>query len=127
MVMKSLLAFFFRFIYLKRRSSKESSSYLLIESNVVEKIDEDQDISSGIGEYEYCSICLSGWGEEAQEVRKLSCSHVFHKSCVDQWLNLFRKTCPLCRTSVEGESSRKKDELTEEMVVWFSSFHVAGL
>ncbi|KAF9596642.1 hypothetical protein IFM89_012765 [Coptis chinensis] len=129
MVMKSLLAFFFHLINLRKISSQEVS-YLVFESNFLKQQNEDAHISSAVGAAtenggEYCSVCLSGL-KGGDEIRKLPCLHEFHKVCVDRWLDLCRRTCPLCRSSVEGESSRKKDVLTEEMVLWFSSFHVTG-
>ncbi|MCL7021993.1 hypothetical protein MKW94_013319 [Papaver nudicaule] len=76
---------------------------------------------------EECSVCLSGL-KDSDETRTLPCLHVFHEVCVGRWLDLFGKTCPLCRFSVEKdeESDKKTSELTEEMVIWFSSFHASG-
>ncbi|KAI3863262.1 hypothetical protein MKX03_011685 [Papaver bracteatum] len=83
--------------------------------------------SCGGGDDEECSVCLSGL-KEGDETRTLPCFHVFHEVCVGRWLDLFGKTCPLCRFSVEKdeESDKKTSELTEEMVIWFSSFHASG-
>ncbi|KAL7086523.1 hypothetical protein ACP275_13G007000 [Erythranthe tilingii] len=43
-----------------------------------------------------CSICLSEF-EPKSEINQLSCGHVFHKSCLEKWLNYWNTTCPLCR------------------------------
>lgn len=43
-----------------------------------------------------CSICLSEFEPNA-EVNHLSCGHVFHKLCLEKWLNYWNITCPLCR------------------------------
>jgi hypothetical protein len=45
-----------------------------------------------------CPICLSEFtlGEEA---RLLRCKHMFHKSCVDEWLHV-NASCPTCRTAL---------------------------
>ncbi|PIA35195.1 hypothetical protein AQUCO_03600094v1 [Aquilegia coerulea] len=131
MVMKTVFTFFFHLINLRKSSSKETSD-LIYETYVPKRIakDIDTELALAVGaaashEVESCSVCLSRL-REGDEIRTLPCFHVFHRMCVDHWLNLFRKTCPLCRFSIEGESTHKKNELTEEMALWFSSFHVAG-
>ncbi|KAK9060413.1 hypothetical protein SSX86_021117 [Deinandra increscens subsp. villosa] len=43
-----------------------------------------------------CSVCLIEFKPEA-EINRLSCGHVFHKSCLEKWLNYWNLTCPLCR------------------------------
>ncbi|KAM0834936.1 hypothetical protein ACQ4PT_063268 [Festuca glaucescens] len=44
-----------------------------------------------------CAVCLSGIGGR-DEVRRLSnCRHVFHKGCLDRWMEHDQRTCPLCR------------------------------
>ncbi|KAM0011556.1 putative transcription factor C2H2 family [Helianthus debilis subsp. tardiflorus] len=43
-----------------------------------------------------CSVCLVEFKPDA-EINRLSCGHVFHKSCVEKWLNYWNLTCPLCR------------------------------
>ncbi|KAL3720581.1 hypothetical protein ACJRO7_005404 [Eucalyptus globulus] len=80
---------------------------------------------------EVCCVCLSGLKEDAGgDVRVLPCMHEFHKACVDRWFDACRRTCPICRFSMDGaggdEGRRREEELTEEMVIWFSSFHAAG-
>ncbi|CAA6654480.1 unnamed protein product [Spirodela intermedia] len=30
-------------------------------------------------------------------MRELKCRHAFHRSCMDEWLDYGRSTCPLCR------------------------------
>lgn len=44
---------------------------------------------------ELCSICLDVI--HAEQLRILSCGHLFHKDCIKQWFAFTRK-CPLCRT-----------------------------
>ncbi|RDX92058.1 E3 ubiquitin-protein ligase RHA2A, partial [Mucuna pruriens] len=46
-----------------------------------------------------CRVCLSEF-EEGDKVRNLSCRHTFHKDCLDQWLQQYCATCPLCRNKV---------------------------
>lgn len=76
-----------------------------------------------------CSVCLMRLENvRDNERRVLDCGHEFHKACVNKWFDVCRKTCPVCRFSVEAEEEKTKkcEKLTEEMVIWFSSFHVAG-
>ncbi|KAG4951009.1 hypothetical protein JHK82_045951 [Glycine max] len=45
-----------------------------------------------------CAVCLFEFSEE-EEVRCLrNCKHIFHRTCVDRWIDHDQKTCPLCRT-----------------------------
>ncbi|KAL7230799.1 hypothetical protein ACSBR2_009145 [Camellia fascicularis] len=46
-----------------------------------------------------CAVCLS-MVEEGEEIRNLKCNHMFHKVCLDTWLQQDWATCPLCRTVV---------------------------
>lgn len=72
-----------------------------------------------------CCVCLSMM-KAGDEARRLKCRHLFHRLCIDRWLGNCRRTCPLCRLPVDDGASSQMQELTEEMVIWFSSFHVAG-
>ncbi|KAM0002587.1 putative transcription factor C2H2 family [Helianthus debilis subsp. tardiflorus] len=84
---------------------------------------------AGFEDDKSCCVCLLRFEKARdQERRVLACGHEFHKVCVNKWFDFYRKTCPICRFSVEAEEvkTQKCDELTEEMVIWFSSFHVAG-
>ncbi|XP_051116836.1 E3 ubiquitin-protein ligase MPSR1-like [Andrographis paniculata] len=83
-----------------------------------------------------CAVCLStiGRGWEMANTKILPCLHEFHAACIDRWLSAphAKNTCPVCRYSIggdrdDGKSGFKRHEcFTEEMVIWFSSFHVAG-
>jgi hypothetical protein len=48
-----------------------------------------------------CPICLSHMDtKNTHETSHLSCSHVFHRACIDQWLQTneyMSKRCPMCR------------------------------
>ncbi|XP_058739908.1 brassinosteroid-responsive RING protein 1-like [Vicia villosa] len=45
-----------------------------------------------------CAVCLNEFAGE-EEIRCMTnCKHIFHKRCVDSWIDHDQKTCPLCRT-----------------------------
>ncbi|CAK9141925.1 unnamed protein product [Ilex paraguariensis] len=47
---------------------------------------------------ESCAVCLYEF-DSGDEIRLLTnCRHIFHRSCVDRWMDHDQKTCPLCRT-----------------------------
>ncbi|KAK1261706.1 E3 ubiquitin-protein ligase RHA2A [Acorus gramineus] len=47
---------------------------------------------------ESCAVCLYEF-EGGEEVRRLTnCRHIFHKGCLDRWMDHDQRTCPLCRT-----------------------------
>ncbi|KAI0500033.1 hypothetical protein KFK09_018241 [Dendrobium nobile] len=75
---------------------------------------------------EYCCVCLSSL-EEGEGTRKLPCRHMFHRECVDRWLALCRRTCPLCRLSIDAKFfSFGELDYNDELVIWFSTFLVPG-
>ncbi|KAG8475123.1 hypothetical protein CXB51_031979 [Gossypium anomalum] len=48
---------------------------------------------------ESCAVCLCEF-EGKEEIRWLkNCKHVFHRKCLDRWMDHDQVTCPLCRTS----------------------------
>ncbi|KAL4565496.1 hypothetical protein LXL04_029594 [Taraxacum kok-saghyz] len=52
---------------------------------------------------ETCVVCLYEF-DAGDEIRVLTnCRHVFHRCCVDRWMDHDRKTCPLCRTPFISE------------------------
>ncbi|XP_060180094.1 brassinosteroid-responsive RING protein 1-like [Lycium barbarum] len=47
---------------------------------------------------ESCAVCLHEFGSDDEIRRLVNCCHVFHRSCVDRWMDHdYRMTCPLCR------------------------------
>ncbi|PWA28989.1 zinc finger, RING/FYVE/PHD-type [Artemisia annua] len=48
-----------------------------------------------------CSVCLIEFKPDA-DINHLSCGHVFHKCCLEKWLNYWNVTCPLCRNHLMG-------------------------
>ena len=46
-----------------------------------------------------CAVCLKAFENKQKKrgfVKKLKCGHVFHGSCIDQWLAR-ANNCPCCR------------------------------
>lgn len=45
-----------------------------------------------------CAVCLNNM-ERHEEIRRLrNCSHIFHRECVDKWVDHDQNACPLCRS-----------------------------
>lgn len=51
-----------------------------------------------IDKEEVCVVCLES-GEKGESMVRLTCKHVFHKGCVEKWLQE-SQTCPSCRGPV---------------------------
>jgi len=45
-----------------------------------------------------CSICLSDFSDE-DEVCVLRCKHIFHKDCIQKWVNI-NNICPNCKQTI---------------------------
>lgn len=78
-----------------------------------------------------CTVCLSEI-EEGERIRKLRCKHTFHRDCLDQWLQQYWATCPLCRTKVlpdeivanfHRHNQVEYDGSDEEMMYLISALH----
>ncbi|KAK7930549.1 hypothetical protein WMY93_006944 [Mugilogobius chulae] len=49
-------------------------------------------------DFDNCAVCIEGY-KPNDVVRVLPCKHVFHKHCVDPWLQDHR-TCPMCKMNI---------------------------
>ncbi|CAN7035923.1 unnamed protein product [Brassica oleracea var. botrytis] len=58
-------------------------------------LDKDDDIK--------CSICQEEY-VDGDEVGTMPCEHMYHVSCVQQWLRM-KNWCPICKTSAEEKMS----------------------
>jgi len=45
-----------------------------------------------------CSICLSNF-KCSDNLYKISCNHLFHKDCLDEWVK-HKQECPVCRCTI---------------------------
>ncbi|OWM72237.1 probable E3 ubiquitin-protein ligase RHA4A [Punica granatum] len=62
--------------------------------------------TTGGAEEVRCAVCLSGLLKK-DEIRELrNCGHVFHRQCLDSWVDLDHVTCPLCRSLLLPPSSK---------------------
>jgi len=72
-----------------------NSGLEVIKMSEIAKYREEGKIASNT--IEKCLVCLDDY-EETEELRLMSCKHLFHKVCVDKWLQQGRNNCPACRT-----------------------------
>lgn len=64
-----------------------------------------------------CAVCLSRL-EEEDEIRELSnCFHVFHRDCLDKWVDCDQTTCPLCRSSLALKTVLDEEVNNESWVI----------
>ncbi|KAK2425356.1 hypothetical protein QL285_035608 [Trifolium repens] len=98
-------------------------SYTVATSIVQKKINQST-INNNVG---LCCVSLSMLNNK-DEIRVLPCLYEFHEVSVNSWLNGHKKTCPLCRFSVGAEEKSHHAEMfSDEMLIWFSSFHITGM
>ncbi|CAL9111651.1 unnamed protein product [Musa textilis] len=66
-----------------------------------------------------CRVCLSRFEPESV-VNRLPCGHLFHRACLETWLDYHHATCPLCRTHVlQGEDSTGSSSVIASSWTWF--------
>ena len=48
-----------------------------------------------------CTICLDSLNsDDDMDVVKTNCGHLYHKSCIERWINSDKTTCPTCRNDM---------------------------
>ena len=62
-----------------------------------------------------CAICVEDF-QNGERVKELPCKHIFHPTCVDEWLNNHSSLCPLCKANIRSENvpSRQLSEYSDE-------------
>ncbi|KAL9286518.1 putative transcription factor C2H2 family [Arabidopsis thaliana] len=81
----------YQYVHVEETSSKESRMVRLGSMKA-------EELKSFNMETESCSICLQSLVSSLKtEPTRMSCSHVFHSSCLVEWLKR-KNTCPMCRT-----------------------------
>lgn len=43
-----------------------------------------------------CSVCLADF-TDSEKIRQLTCNHIFHQDCIDEWFTKYHSYCPLCQ------------------------------
>ena len=59
-----------------------------------------------------CIICLNSLGTQVNEIKILSCGHIFHRTCVNGWFerDMDTNTCPTCRNDAHLDTSAMIDD-----------------
>ncbi|CAI9756123.1 unnamed protein product [Fraxinus pennsylvanica] len=65
-----------------------------------------------------CAVCLCRI-DDGDEIRELSCNHLFHRACLDRWLGYGHVTCPLCRNNVKPPPQLAADSHQEAILINF--------
>ncbi|KAI0809935.1 hypothetical protein GGR55DRAFT_647373 [Xylaria sp. FL0064] len=47
-----------------------------------------------------CQICLDDFESKVTIIRELSCGHIFHPECIDEFLGEMSSLCPICKASM---------------------------
>ncbi|XP_057969675.1 E3 ubiquitin-protein ligase RHA2B-like [Malania oleifera] len=80
------------FLMINRSSSSSSSSPS--SGVIISSQDSDQELNTRV----VCAVCLDSV-ERKHEIRELpNCFHVFHRECLDSWVDEDGVTCPVCRS-----------------------------
>jgi hypothetical protein len=76
------------------------------------------DDECGATERDCCAICLVEYqdGDEISWSHNKSCTHAFHRECIEEWL-LTRDECPCCRRNYLRFSNEDKNEFTDDDVM----------
>jgi hypothetical protein len=51
-----------------------------------------------------CTVCVNNYKSGDQVIYIPKCQHLFHMECAKHWLTKYKRSCPNCRTKVEGET-----------------------
>jgi len=100
----------FLFYYLMQSDLKRGISHSVLEKYTKLLVHTERGREQLGGYDTECSICFGPYAQ-GEEIRKLPCSHHFHRRCVDVWLFKYQNRCPLCLTVVgpRQEAEKKLD------------------
>jgi hypothetical protein len=91
-----LIKMLYKFIYEEEERTATPQFYKLHKVCSSCHLNNIDDHVESIKHTDDCSICYSSLEEESV---KLRCSHMFHKTCITEWIKS-SATCPICRSSV---------------------------
>jgi len=95
------------------KSDIDRAGLEIVKASELSQREKDGRVTSNTSER--CLICLSDY-EPEEDLRILSCKHVFHQECVDKWLEVGRNNCPACRTKgVEVSDTPNPEESRSEV------------
>eukprot|EP00903_Cladosiphon_okamuranus_P013746 g12797.t1 len=96
---------------ISRSRSRSNSGGSVRETNCGGAAEEDRRARHGHGRStdETCAICLTGYVEGCSLRVLLPCEHVFHCSCVDEWLTR-QGVCPICKCVVSVSGTMAADQ-----------------
>lgn len=81
-----------------RARLRQRVSEILISDIPVEKYAPPTDADTEAREAIVCAVCLDSM-TTGDNIRKLTCDHFFHQSCIDPWL-MEHHNCPLCKDDI---------------------------
>ena len=77
-----------------------------LEDDLVEDFISRRDLHYGYTLSNYLNysrvVCLTDFEIGDEVIRHPHCSHIFHPSCIRNWLEL-HDSCPICRTPLRGD------------------------
>jgi hypothetical protein len=47
-----------------------------------------------------CTICLDAYQNRVTVIRELSCGHIFHPECIEEFLSQISSLCPVCKACI---------------------------
>ncbi|CAH2073207.1 unnamed protein product [Thlaspi arvense] len=74
-----------------------------LKKSIYQETDETSAIALNKEDDIKCSICQEEYVDK-DEVGTMPCEHMYHVSCVEQWLRM-KNWCPICKTPAEEEKS----------------------
>ena len=86
----------YKFIYDEEERTATPQMYRLNKACSNCNLKSLSDVSEEVKIEDDCSICYNSLNQDSI---KLRCSHIFHKSCISEWIKQ-SVTCPICRTNI---------------------------